>query len=211
MWKLVLNFLKKNWEYVVIALLAVALAVAIRANSSNVERYEREKANSDSLTEKIDSMRTQNGEFVLTINELQYTVQDFKRRAAEDAELIKELKLRVDEVKEVIKTVTETKIVYRDTLVMVSPDVFKFTHNTKWWSVDETIDFGIKPPQVDFNMTTRDSVSHILYRVPKCRFLGIHWGTKGYEIKVINHNPNSVISYSRWINVSKNPGIRKRD
>lgn len=211
MWKLVLNFLKKNWEYAVIALLAVALAVAIRANSSNVERYEREKANSDSLTEKIDSMRTQNGEFVLTINELQYTVQDFKRRAAEDAELIKDLKLRVNEVKEVIKTVTETKIVYRDTLVMVSPDVFKFTHNTKWWSVDETIDFGIKPPQVDFNMTTRDSVSHILYRVPKCRFLGIHWGTKGYEIKVINHNPNSVISYSRWINVSKNPGIRKRD
>ena len=211
MWKLALNFLKKNWEYAVITLLAVALVVAIRANSSNVERYEREKANSDSLTEKIDSMRTQNGEFVLTINELQYTVQDFKRRAVEDAELIKELKLRVNEVKEVIKTVTETKIVYRDTLVMVSPDVFKFTHNTKWWSVDETIDFGIKPPQVDFNMTTRDSVSHILYRVPKCRFLGIHWGTKGYEIKVINHNPNSVISYSRWINVSKNPGIRKRD
>ena len=211
MWKLALNFLKKNWEYVAIVLLAVALAVSIRVNSSNVERYEREKANSDSLTEKIDSMRTQNGEFVLTINELQYTVQDFKRRAAEDAELIKELKLRVNEVKEVIKTVTETKIVYRDTLVMVSPDVFKFTHNTKWWSVDETIDFGIKPPQVDFNMTTRDSVSHILYRVPKCRFLGIHWGTKGYEIKVINHNPNSVISYSRWINVSKNPGIRKRD
>lgn len=211
MWKLALNFLKKNWEYVAIVLLAVALAVSIRVNSSNVERYEREKANSDSLTEKIDSMRTRNGEFVLTINELQYTVQDFKRRAAEDAELIKELKLRVNEVKEVIKTVTETKIVYRDTLVMVSPDVFKFTHNTKWWSVDETIDFGIKPPQVDFNMTTRDSVSHILYRVPKCRFLGIHWGTKGYEIKVINHNPNSVISYSRWINVSKNPGIRKRD
>lgn len=211
MWKLALNFLKKNWEYVAIVLLAVALAVSIRVNSSNVERYEREKANSDSLTEKIDSMRTRNGEFVLTINELQYTVQDFKRRASEDAELIKELKLRVNEVKEVIKTVTETKIVYRDTLVMVSPDVFKFTHNTKWWSVDETIDFGIKPPQVDFNMTTRDSVSHILYRVPKCRFLGIHWGTKGYEIKVINHNPNSVISYSRWINVSKNPGIRKRD
>lgn len=211
MWKLALNFLKKNWEYAAIVLLAVALAASIRVNSSNVERYEREKANSDSLTEKIDSMRTRNGEFVLTINELQYTVQDFKRRAAEDAELIKELRLRASEVKEVIKTVTETKIVYRDTLVMVSPDVFKFTHNTKWWSVDETIDFGIKPPQVDFNMTTRDSVSHILYRVPKCRFLGIHWGTKGYEIKVINHNPNSVISYSRWINVSKNPGIRKRD
>lgn len=211
MWKLVLNILKKQWKWVVIVLLVIALAVAIRANSYNVERYEREKANSDSLTEQIDSMCTKNGEFVLTISELQYTVQDFKRRAAEDAELIRELKLRVNEVKEVVKTVTETKIVYRDTLVMISPDVFKFSHDTKWWSVDETIDFGIKPPQVDFNMTTRDSISHILYRVPKCRFLGIHWGTKGYEIKVINHNPNSVVSYSRWISVSKNSAIRKRD
>lgn len=211
MWKLVLNFLKKQWKWVVIVLLVVALVATIKVSSDNAEKYRREKWNVDSLTEQLDSSRTKNGEFVLTISELQYTVQDFKRRVAEDAELIKELKLRVNEVKEVIKTVTETKIVYRDTLVMISPDSFKFTHNTKWWSVDETIDFGTKPPQVDFNMTTRDSISHILYRVPKCRFLGIHWGTKGYEIKVINHNPNSVVSYSRWISVSKNSGIRKRD
>lgn len=211
MWKLVLKFLKKQWKWVVIVLLVIALVVTIKVSSDNAEKYRREKWNVDSLTEQLDSSRTKNGEYVLTIGELQYTVQDFKRRAAEDAELIRELKLRVNEVKEIIKTVTETKIVYRDTLVMISPDVFKFTHDTKWWSVDETIDFGTKPPQVDFSMTTRDSISHILYRVPKCRFLGIHWGTKGYEIKVINHNPNSVVSYSRWISISKNPGKRKRD
>lgn len=211
MWKLVLKFLKKQWKWVVIVLLIIALAVTIKVSSDNADKYRREKWNVDSLTEQLDSSRTKNGEYVLTISELQYTVQDFKRRAAEDAELIRELKLRVSEVKEIIKTVTETKIVYRDTLVMISPDVFKFTHDTKWWSVDETIDFGTKPPQVDFSMTTRDSISHILYRVPKCRFLGIHWGTKGYEIKVINHNPNSVVSYSRWINISKNSGKRKRD
>ena len=211
MWKLVLNFLKKQWKWVVIVLLVVALVATIKVSSDNAEKYRREKWNVDSLTEQLDSSRTKNGEYVLTISELQYTVQDFKKRAAEDAELIKELKLRVNEVKEVIKTVTETKIVYRDTLVMINPDTFKFTHDTKWWSVDETIDFGTKPPQVDFNMTTRDSISHILYRVPKCRFLGIHWGTKGYEIKVINHNPNSVVSYSRWISVGKNSGKRKRD
>lgn len=211
MGKLVLEFLKKQWKWVVIVLLVIALVITTRVSSSNAEKYRREKWNTDALTEQLDSSRTKNGEYVLTISELQYSIQDFKRRAEEDAELIRELKLRVNEVKEVIKTVTETKIVYRDTLVMISPDVFKFTHDTKWWSVDETIDFGIKPPQVDFNMTTRDSISHILYRVPKCKFLGIHWGTKGYEIKVINHNPNSVISYSRWISVSKNSGIRKRD
>lgn len=211
MWKLVLEFLQKQWKWVVIVLLVVALVVTIKVSSDNAEKYRREKWNVDSLTEQLDSSRTKNGEYVLTISELQYTVRDFKRRAAEDAELIRELKLRVSEVKEIIKTVTETKIVYRDTLVMVSPDVFKFTHDTKWWSVDETIDFGTRPPQVDFSMTTRDSISHILYRVPKCRFLGIHWGTKGYEIKVINHNPNSVVSYSRWINISKNSGKRKRD
>lgn len=209
--KNILAFLGKNWQPCLIVLLVAALVVMVEINRTNAQRYEREKHNVDSLTEQLDSSRTRNDEYVLTIDELQYTVRDFKRRAEEDAELIRELKLRVNEVKEVVKTVVETRIVYRDTLTMITPDTFKFERDTRWWSVDQTIDFGVKPPQVDFSMTTRDSISHILYRVPKCTFLGIHWGTKGYEIKVINHNPNSVVAYSRWISVSKDSGIRKRD
>lgn len=208
MWKIIWDFIKKNWQLVVIVLLVVALCVSIKVGGNYRDGYRRESGNVDSLTEELDSIRTKNGEFVLTIGELQYTVQNLKDRAAADAELIKELKLRVNEVKEVVKTVTETRIVYRDTLVMISPDTFKWIHSSKWWDVDETIDFSQKPPTVDFNLSTRDSISHILYRVPKCKFLGIHWGTKGYEVKVVNHNPNSVISYSRWVTVVKN---RRRD
>lgn len=203
MWKIIWNFIKKNWQLVVIVVLVVALCASIKVGSNYRDRYRRESGNVDVLTQAVDSMRTKSGEYVLTIGELQYTVQNLKDRASEDAELIRELKLRVNEVKEVVKTVTETKIVYRDTLVMINPETFKWAHSSKWWNVDETIDFSKKPPTVDFNFSTRDSISHILYRVPKCKFLGIHWGTKGYEVKVINHNPNSVISYSRWVTVVK--------
>lgn len=208
MWKIIWGFIKKNWKLVVIVLLVAALCVSIKVGSNYRDRYKRESGNVDVLTQTVDSMRTKSGEYVLTIGELQYTVQNLKDRVAADAELIRELKLRVNEVKEVVKTVTETRIVYRDTLVMISTDTFKWTHSSKWWDVDETIDFSQKPPTVDFNLSTRDSISHILYRVPKCKFLGIHWGTKGYEVKVVNHNPNSVISYSRWVTVVKN---RRRD
>lgn len=204
MWTLIWGFIKSNWKFAVILLLSIALYLSIRVCGDYKDKYERESNNVDILTQEVDSMRTKSGEYVLTIGELQYTVQDLKKRASEDAELIEELKIRANEVREVVKTVTETKIVYRDTLVMIDPKTFRWSHQSKWWDVDETIDFGKNPPEVNFNLVTRDSLSHIIYRVPKCNFLGIHWGTKGYEIKVVNHNPNSIISYSRWVTVTKN-------
>ena len=176
------------------------------------DQYLRELGNVDALTSELVLSKTKNDEVVATVQELQYTVEEFKKRQATDAQLIKELKIRANEVKEVVKTVTETKIVYRDSLVILQPDsLYDWRKDTKWWSVDQRINLASNPPIVDFNFESRDSLTHILYKVPKCKFLGIHWGTKYYEIKVINHNPNSTITYTRWINVSKDSGRRKRE
>ena len=105
----------------------------------------------------------------------------------------------------------ETKIVYRDSLVQVSPGKYEWNKDTKWWTVNQQIDFNENPPINNLKMTTRDSLTHVLYKVPKCKFLGIRFGTKGYEIKVINHNPDGTILYNSWINVSKDKTRRKRD
>lgn len=176
------------------------------------DQYLRELGNVDALTSELVLSKTKNDEVVATVQELQYTVEEFKKRQTADAQLIKELKIRANEVKEVVKTVTETKIVYRDSLVMLQPDsLYDWRKDTKWWSVDQRINIASNPPIVDFNFESRDSLTHILYKVPKCKFLGIHWGIKCYEIKVINHNPNSTITYTRWINVSKDGRRRTRE
>ncbi len=216
MWTSILNilygFIKKNWSLILIALLAIALFFSVRSTVDMKEQYLRELGNVNALTTELELSKTKNDETVATIQELQYTVEEFKKRQAADAKLIRELNIRANEVREVVKTVTETKIVYRDTFMMIRPDsLYNWKKDTRWWSVDQKINMAVNPPVVEFNFESRDSLTFLLYKVPKCKFLGIHWGVKCYEIKVINHNPNSTITYARWINISKDRGRRKRE
>lgn len=207
MWK----FLLKNWQYVLIAILVGAVYASSKIAINNRQKYKREKNNVEVLMSEIEHSRTKAGEDVATIGELQLTVEEFKKLRADDAKLIKELKIKASEVKEVVKTVVQTNIEYRDTLVYVSPNQFTWDKKTDWWWVNQKINFSVSPPTVDFKMGNKDSLTHVLYKVPKFKFLWWHLGTKGYKIKVVNHNPNSEITYSEWINVSKESKKRKRD
>lgn len=211
MWKLILIFLRRNWKWVVMILLSVGLAFSISYGVKSRRAYVREHDNVRALTRDLALTVTKYGETVATVEELQYTVEEFRQRQAQDAALIKKLKIRASEVREVVKTVTETKIVYRDSLVLIAPQKYEWNKDTRWWSVHQKIDMTQPVPVTDFNFVTRDSLTHVLYKVPKCKFLGIHWGVKCYEIKVVNHNPNSTITYSRWINVSKRNEKRSRE
>nr|DAG92070.1 MAG TPA: hypothetical protein [Herelleviridae sp.] len=212
MWKVVWRFVCRNWKWVMMGLLVVALLASMTYSRNMRLRWLREKGNTEALTMKYRLSETKRGEAVTTIQELQYTVDEFKKRQADDAATIKELKIRASEVREVVKTVVETKIVYKDTVILMRPDsILHWNRDTKWWSVQQTIDLAKNPPITEFNLHTRDSLTHYLYCVPKCRFLGLHFGAKRYEIKVVNHNPNSTISYARWISVSKDKQKRYRE
>lgn len=205
------DFVLKHWKIILIVLLAGALFITIRTASKSKSKYQRERNNVEALMTELEHEKTKRGEDVTTIQELQLTVSEFKKLRAEDVKLIEELKIKPPQIKEVVKTVVETKIVYRDSLVQVSPGKYEWNKDTKWWTVNQQIDFNENPPINNFKMTTRDSLTHVLYKVPKCKFLGIRFGTKGYEIKVINHNPDGTILYNSWINVSKDKTRRKRD
>lgn len=49
----------------------------------------------------------------------------------------------------------------------------------------------------------RDSLQCIVARQFKHKFLWWKWGTKGYNVKVLNYNPHSTILYNSYIQVSK--------
>lgn len=212
MWNVIWKFICRNWKWVVMGVLIVALLASMTYSRNMRLRWLREKDNVDALTMDYKLSETKRGEAVATIQELQYTVDEFKRRQTDDAATIRELKIRASEVREVVKTVVETKIVYRDTMILTRPDsILHWNRDTRWWSVQQTINLAKNPPITEFNLHTRDSLTHYLYRVPKCRFLGLHFGVKGYEIKVVNHNPNSTIDYARWISVSRDKQKRNRE
>lgn len=49
----------------------------------------------------------------------------------------------------------------------------------------------------------RDSLQCIVARQFKHKFLWWKWGTKGYNVKVLNFNPHSTLLYNSYIQVSK--------
>ena len=187
------EFIKKNWKIILIVCLGLALYFSVSASIQNRKKYLREKNNTEALLTDIEHERTQHGEDVATIHELQLTVKELKKLREEDVKMIEELKIRPPQIKEIVKTVVETKIEYRDTLIQTAPGKFEWKKATQWWIVDQDIDFTGNPPVVDFKISVRDSLSHVLYKVPKFKILGIRFGTKRYEIKCINHTRNRIL------------------
>lgn len=201
----------KYWKESLIVILCVGISILTHIQKETKGKYEREKNNVESLSTGIEKFKTKNNENAVRIKELQYTVEEYKERLSEDEKTIKSLKLKLKNVKEDIKTVTETKIIIKDSLVKISPDNFLFSKKDEWIEINQRIDFSKNPPVNNFEFHSRDSISHILYRVPKWKFLWWNIGTKCYEIYVVSHNPYSSIEYSRWINLSSKKKLRKRE
>lgn len=202
--KAVSRFIIKNWKIALIFVLAAFLAFFIRQSVMNKANYQRERNNVDILMDSVKYYHNRVDEEVAKVGVLEFTIGDLKARCSEDEKLIKGLKLQLKQVKEVVKVVTETKIEYRDSLIYVRDSVYRVEVHDKWYDLDETIFLGEKSGIIDIDLDVRDSLSFVVHSVPKHKFLGIRWGVRGYEVEAVNHNPDSHISYLRWVEVEKN-------
>ena len=116
---------------------------------------------------------------------------EYKLLAA-DRKLLKDLQMKISQV------VSDQRV------SMVTSDTVKtnrlnsvFSYNDAWLS--------LRLDTVDSILTyrARDSLQCIVARQFKHKFLWWKWGTKGYNVKVLNFNPHSTILYNSYIQVSK--------
>lgn len=106
----------------------------------------------------------------------------------EDRQLLKDIGLKVKELEQLQKT----GIVTRDTVYL--------TKNADRDSVlrysDAWVDFEYFTKNRRLAYAVRDSLTTMVHRQFKHKFLWWRWGVKGYELKVVNHNPHSTIRYN---------------
>ena len=108
----------------------------------------------------------------------------------EDKQLIKDLGVKVSELESLQKTGMET----RDTVILVEKDS---TENSPLVYHDAWTDIEYLNRKLTYAM--RDSLAIALKREYKHRFLFIRWGTKGYDVKVVNFNPHSSVKYNTFV------------
>lgn len=103
---------------------------------------------------------------------------------------IKALGLRVQQLESLQSTTIRTA----DTVKAIPTDDDNiFCYHDKW----ADISVSLHDSTIYYNI--RDSLTTMVYREYKHRFLWWRWGTKGYRVKIINFNPNTSVSYNRYI------------
>ena len=116
---------------------------------------------------------------------------DYKSQAA-DRELIKDLKMKVSRVEaenDMLRQMAGT--------VTLQPE--KSDSDTVFSYHDHWADFKVNIERRQLDYAVRDSLVTFIERIPRHRFLWMRWGTKGYNVKHVNFNPNSRIEYNRYI------------
>lgn len=116
---------------------------------------------------------------------------EYKLLAA-DRQLLKDLQLKISQV------VSDQRV------SMVTADSIKTTrYNSVFAYSDAWLSLRLDTADSILTYRARDSLQCIVARQFKHKFLWWKWGTKGYNVKVLNFNPHSTILYNSYIQVSK--------
>ena len=116
---------------------------------------------------------------------------EYKLLAA-DRKLLEELNLKLRQV------VSDQRV------SMVTLDTVKTKRlNSVYSYSDAWLSLRLDTADSILTYRARDSLQCIVAREYKHKFLWWRWGTKGYNVKVLNFNPHSTILYNSFIQVNK--------
>lgn len=131
---------------------------------------------------------------VVTQTVVEVMPRKMKESLAEQAQLIKALQLKVRQLEALQTTAIETS------------DTVPAHHNTDdslFYYSDQWADLQLSLKDSTFYYNIRDSLSTVVYREYKHRFLWWRWGTKGYRLKIVNFNPHARVTYSKYIKAER--------
>ena len=181
------------------AMFIVTMAAFIRSayqNSKIRSELNRQTENIGSLTYDIQYGKLDDSLSVAKNTALQAKCDELKQLHLADAKLVKELKVKLKDVKTIHTASSSTADTVRIEPIPNTADSV-FSYQDKWLSLH--IDIPARLCQY----TSKDSLTTIVSRLYKHKFLWWRWGTKGYQVQIINFNPHSRINYSRYVEVVK--------
>lgn len=201
--------MKKLIPYLVILVLLGIIGLLWGHISSQKKNLDRIKENMEVLLESNNDLilkarhyQIQDSLNVAQIKSLELTVKEFKTYREKDTKLIKDLKIRNQDLEALVNTKLET----RDTILVAVhdtvPGIATFNYTSTWTDLSGTIDMVKDTMQV--SITNREDLE-IIESVTRKRFLGFLWYCKKLEsrkVDVVSKNPNTTIknvSYTKIV------------
>lgn len=191
---------------IVLALVALCLSgVSIfQYNMLKKVKAERDtyQNNTYGLLAQIDTLRADSTMQAYQIQTLGLSVDEYKRYRAEDANIIKSLKVKLENVSAVSKHEMEMQAsisapIKTDTLIRndtIYPSKTVQLHNNYI-----KFDGSIHGDSLTANINVPVTLTQIVHKIPKHKFLWWSWGCKAVKQIIVTDNPYLTIKYSEYI------------
>lgn len=176
----------------IIAILIIAIISISKLYQNSLKENDIISKNNTTLLFKAKTYMFQDSLHVYEIGKLTLKNSELEQYRANDAKLIKDLKLKPAQV----NTIVKTKIERKDSIQFVLQKDSCLHYNSKWLQVNGCLGGTLF-------INSQDSIVQICYKEYKHKFLWWKWGVKGFKQKIINFNPNSQVKYSEWIELRK--------
>jgi cell division protein FtsL len=189
-----------------VLLLSITVSV-LHLNGKQLE-VERNKYrhNTDALLSDLKQLRIDSTTTAVDIKTLRLTLDEYRQYRAEDAEKIRKLGVRLNDLQMAAKHSLEinvpVEVDLKDSLIVrdtVRVHVKTVEMNTPYLQLSGTIEDNRLSGEIHLPVTLQQAV----WIEPKHRFLWWRWGTKAVHQTVSSDNPYVEIRYSEVIEIRK--------
>lgn len=204
----------KKYIGLAVAAVVVAAIVALVVQHGKIKHLRAERdtyqTNTQVLMEDVKRYQTRDSLNVATIGVLELKLSEFRKYRAEDAELIKSLKIKNRDLEAVttaqMQTISELRAELKDSIVYLPGDTVErvvkcIEYRDRYLDVVGCIIDNVFSGEV----VSRDSLT-IVNTVQYKRFWGFLWKTKkvkNRQIDVVSKNPHTQIMGVEYIEIEK--------
>lgn len=179
----------------VLFLMSVALVISFDKIGKQKAEISRKTQNIEVLNGEIKTSKTNSEQLMSKIGALTYTVGEYERLKAKDAEIIADMKIRLKNVSNStrIQTVTETKFVEK---LITQPDsTICFDYSDKF----NVFSGCLSKDSIFGKFSNREELFLVVHTKKTKKFLFWEYGRKITEISAKSENPETRISKIDYI------------
>ena len=179
----------------VLFLMSLALVISFDKIGKQKAEISRKTQNIEVLNGEITTSKTKSEQLMSKIGALTYTVEEYKRLKAKDAETIADMKIRLKNVSNStrIQTVTETKFVEK---LITQPDsTICFDYSDKF----NAFSGCLNKDSIFGKFSNREELFLVVHTKKTKKFLFWEYGRKITEISAKSENPETRISKIDYI------------
>jgi len=179
----------------VLFLMSVALVISFDKIGKQKAEISRKTQNIEVLSGEITTSKTKSEQLMSKIGALTYTVGEYERLKAKDAETIADMKIRLKNVSNStrIQTITETKFV--DKLITQPDSTICFDYSDKF----NAFSGCLNKDSIFGKFSNREELFLVVHTKRTKKFLFWEYGRKITEISAKSENPETRISKIDYI------------